>query len=175
MSKMKNVFQKLSSVILGLIFLELFVLSMYIDILPFIYTCFICAFFLIVMHRTEGNFRDLFVFKKDVTSIIFTILLCFVLITIAILYSVLGIEKISLGIINLLNMSIYFRFLIYGFIIPVVNIFLMSWCYTGVSPFESISLDVVTILSMVNLFIGLFICMNWQGYLFVANMILNFF
>lgn len=174
MSKINTVFKRISY-IFGIIFIiELFTLASFIDLIPFFFTGLISGIIIAIKHRSDDDtLKDISIFRNDIFSIIFTLLLCFITVIIGILFAIIGVKNIANSILVLLNTSIYFRFAIYGFLFPIINTFFINWCVTGYSPFEHISVSVFTWVLVITLFIGLFLCMLWDYYYIVAEFILN--
>ena len=175
MSKFSKVFKYIFYVFLVVFGLEILTLFVNIDIIPFIFTGLICGIIIAIKHRSEGTLADIVLFKNDIVNIIVMLLMCFITILIGALMIFYGLKDMSAYIVNLLNTSIYFRFAVYGVLYPLINIFLIYWCVTGVSIFEFAKLNYVVIIGLSNLGIGLAICMLWDKYAIFSNFLLSFF
>ena len=182
MTKVSRVFQVMNISLLVLFFIEMVMLFSKIDLIPFIIMGIVCGL-IIILNNTNEDFFYNDVVVKD-TSLIFRFIFLALIDTLLFCsFLVLGIENMAVSIISLLCVSKLFRFVIYGFIFPLLISYFVSWFWTENKPNLSIwyalimpnSMGIFYKVFFVFLMLGILICLYWEKYFVLISLITQFF
>ena len=175
MTKISSFFQKLNIFLFLILFLEGVILFSEIDILPILFIGVICGFIIVIRNRNGVLLEDN-VYISDIKSILTFLIFSLVVVLVFLAYLTKGVSVISSIVLSLLNDYKWFRFLIYGVVFPLIFTYLMLWCWSDVKPFsDRVDIELFMKIILINLFLGIIVCINWEGYLNIANFILSIF
>lgn len=162
--------------------IEYIIFTCSVDLIPLIFGILVCGIFVIVRSRNDNDLGDgvenVIISsgeESETLSIVLMIILSFFVVSIMVIFGIVGLNNLWETFSITLSNSHIFRYVIYGLIYPLFLSYFMTYTYTDVNTMNTLLINVFGIFLLINLFIGLIICMNWGMYLNIANFVVNIF
>ena len=182
LTKISKVYQWFGFIALIVFFIEMVMLFSQIDLIPFIVMGFICGLSIILRNTSD----DFFYNENNVKDAGLVFRFIFMMLIDILLFGsffVIGIDNIALWVSTLLNDYKIIRFVVYGLIFPFITSYFMTWFWTDSKPNLSIFYAIVMPnttgafykILFVNLLVGIGVCVMWEDYFNIVNMLLKFF
>ena len=174
--KVMKIFDKLSSIVFWLFCLEYLVLSCELDLFPSCLMGVMCVAALYIKSKSEAEVMYQEEKNSQVRQIIKFLMLSLFVIVIFLIFITFDISVISSHILTVLTNSKIIRFIVYGLIYPLINSYLMFYCWDNEQAINSEGITTnphFYYILIVNLYLGFIVCYNWDLYLGLSQMFLN--